>query len=330
MLLRILRPPLHVGSDRRRRRVEDVGLVAFDDLPPPVFVGKVGCALVDDPRGAVGERPEDDVAVSGDPADVGCAPVNRFRLDVEDVVVRGRDADEIAGGGVDDAFGFGGRAARVEQVQQILRVHGFAGAVFRVVVDFLQNFVSPDVPALGKRHVASGAPHDQAAFDGRRVLHRGVRVCFQGHLVAAPPSLVLGDHQLALHVVHATGKRLGAEASEDDREGRPDAGTGEHRDRQFGNHPHVDADVSALFHAELLQSVGEADDLFLQVAESDLTAVAYGLAFPEVRDLVPMARFDVAVDAVETGVELAAEVPLGVGRLPLVELVPRLEEGYAP
>src|SRR5262249_41644580 len=49
------------------------------------------------------------------------------------------------------------------------------------------------------------------------------------------------------------------------------------------------------------------------------------LAFPVERDLVARARLDVAIDAVEANVELAAEVPLRVRRLPPVQLGERLE-----
>src|SRR5581483_2127686 len=76
VLLRVLRPPLHVRADRRRRRVEDGHAVALDDRPPAILVGIVGCALVHHGRRAVAERPVDDVAVAGDPADVGGAPVH--------------------------------------------------------------------------------------------------------------------------------------------------------------------------------------------------------------------------------------------------------------
>ena len=53
-----------------------------------MFVGGVGGSFVDDLGGAVGEWSVDDVAVSGDPADVGGAPVDVVSgFVVEDVVV---------------------------------------------------------------------------------------------------------------------------------------------------------------------------------------------------------------------------------------------------
>ena len=57
--------------------------------------------------------------------------------------------------------------------------------------------------------------------------------------------------------------------------------------------------------------------------------VALRLALPVVGDPVAEPRLDVAVDAVVGDVELAAEVPLRVRQLPLVELRERLEPGDA-
>src|SRR5207248_7770868 len=65
VLLRVLRPPLHVRADRRRSRVEDVDLVPLDDRPPAVLVGIVWNALVDDARRPVAQRAVDDVRVAG-------------------------------------------------------------------------------------------------------------------------------------------------------------------------------------------------------------------------------------------------------------------------
>ena len=116
----VLRAPLHEGADGGRRGVQDIRLVALDDRPPAVLVGKVRRALVNDSRGAIGQRPKNDVAVAGDPADVGGAPVNGIRLDVEDVVVSCRYADQVASGGVNDPLRLGRRTARIQKVQKVL------------------------------------------------------------------------------------------------------------------------------------------------------------------------------------------------------------------
>ena len=128
VLLRVLGAPLHVRADRRRGGVEDVDLVALDDRPPPVLVGVVRHPLVEDAGRPVAERAVDDVAVTGHPADVGCAPVDRLGLDVEDVVMRRRDADEVAGRRVGDSLRLRSRPARVEQIEEVFRVERFARA----------------------------------------------------------------------------------------------------------------------------------------------------------------------------------------------------------
>jgi hypothetical protein len=81
--------------------------------------------------------------------------------------------------------------------------------------------------------------------------------------------------------------------------------------------------------AELLERVREANDLRLQLGIGDLAPLALGLPLPVVGDPVAEAGLDMPVDAVVGDVQLPAEIPLGVGQLPLVQLVERLEPGHA-
>jgi hypothetical protein len=77
---RPLVPPLHERADRGRRGVEDRDAVALDDLPEAVLLGVSGAPSYITTVVAVGERAVDDVAVAGDPADVGGAPVDVVSL----------------------------------------------------------------------------------------------------------------------------------------------------------------------------------------------------------------------------------------------------------
>ncbi len=81
---------LHQRADRGRRGVEDVDLVLVDDVPEARIVRIVRHALEHQRGRAVGERAVDDVAVAGDPADVGRAPVDVAVVIVEDVLMRHR------------------------------------------------------------------------------------------------------------------------------------------------------------------------------------------------------------------------------------------------
>ena len=132
VLVRDLLAPLHERADRGRRRVEDRDAVLLDDLPPAALVRVVGRALVHDLRRAVRERAVDDVAVAGDPADVGGAPVDvGLGLEVEDRVVRVRRADQVAAGRVQDALGLAGRAGGVHDVERVLGVEGLGARARR-------------------------------------------------------------------------------------------------------------------------------------------------------------------------------------------------------
>ena len=129
------------------------------------------------------------------------------------------------------------------------------------------------------------ALHDDDVLDGRRGRERGVDVGLEHRRRAAAEAAVGGDDHLALGVVDAVDERVGAEAAEHHRVRRADAGAGQHRDRQLGDHRHVDADAVALGDAEALEDVGEALHLGVQVGVGDGAGVAR-LALPVVRDLV--------------------------------------------
>ena len=138
---------------------------------------------------------------------------------------------------------------------------------------------------------------------------------------SAAIAAVGGDQHLRLRVVDPVAQRLGREAAEDDRVDGADPGAGEHRDRQLGGHRHVDRDAVALRDAERLEHVGELVHLPVEVPVGVGLPVA-GLAYPDERGLVAARPLDVPVDAVVRGVELPADEPLRVGRVPLEHLVP--------
>ena len=142
--------------------------------------------------------------------------------------------------------------------------------------------------------------------------------------LAAAPAAVGGDDELGLRVVDPAAQRLGREAAEDHRVRRADPGAGQHRDRQLGDHRHVDRDAIAGLDAELEQRIGGLAHLALEVGVGDRPGVA-GLADPVIGDLVAEAALDVAVDAVVGDVELAADEPLRERQVPLERRVEVLD-----
>jgi len=98
-----------------------------------------------------------------------------------------------------------------------------------------------------------------------------------------------------------------------------DPGAREHRDRQLGDHRHVDRDPVALPDAQLLERVRAALGLIEEVLVRERARVAR-LALPVVRHLRALAGLHVAVEAVLRDVQLAIGEPLRVGRLPLEDL----------
>ncbi len=165
---------------------------------------------------------------------------------------------------------------------------------------------------------------DDHVLDRRRALERHVGHLLERHHLAAAPAAVGGDEQRGLRVVDAVAQRLGAEAAEHHRVHRADARARQHGDRQLGHERQVERHAVALLHAQRLEDVGELADLPVEVEVGERPAVAR-LAFPDDRGLVAPRAAHVAIDAVDAGVERAAEKPLRVRRLPLEHLRPRRE-----
>ena len=121
----------------------------------------------------------------------------------------------------------------------------------------------------------------------------------------------------------AVGQRRGAEPAEDHRMHRADSRAGQHGDRQFGNHRHVDRHAIARLHSERFQGVREPANALVQFGIGELQGRAV-LRFPKQRRLVGI-LFEMAVKAVVGHVELAADEPFGVGQVPIERLLGRLE-----
>src|SRR5579863_9285272 len=92
-------------ADGGRRSIENADAIFLDHAPPAVELRIIGSAFVHHAGRTGGERSVDDVAVAGDPSDVGRAPVRIFFLEVEDPFHGGGDVGEIAAGGVENSLG---------------------------------------------------------------------------------------------------------------------------------------------------------------------------------------------------------------------------------
>src|SRR5215475_7987569 len=98
--------PPNKSANRRWRRVKNADPIFFDDFPESVRFRPVRSAFIHDRRRAVGERTIDDVAMARNPTDISSAPVNILISNVEYVLCRRVNADQIAASGVQDAFWF--------------------------------------------------------------------------------------------------------------------------------------------------------------------------------------------------------------------------------
>ena len=113
--------------------------------------------------------------------------------------------------------------------------------------------------------------------------------------------------------------------------GRTDASTGEHRDREFGHHAHIDGDNIALGDAFGFEDIGEFGDFVLEVFVGERALVDWcariidRLAFPDDCRVVAVTLFNLSIDTVVADICFAAIEPFGVGGVPFEHGVPLFE-----
>ena len=150
------------------------------------------------------------------------------------------------------------------------------------------------------------------------ILSAASTLALSGDLLAAAQALVGGDDQLAGAVGDAVGDRLRGEPAEHDRVDGADARAGQHRHRRLGNHRQVDGDAVALAHAERAQRIGQLAHARVQFAVADVLRGPGRVVVLEDQGGLVAARRQVAVQAVDAGVELAVLVPADVEVLEVV------------
>ena len=85
MLFHPLFAPTNESADRCGRGVKNVDAIVFDDFPEAIGLRPIRRTFVHQRRPARGQRPVDDVAMAGHPADVCGAPEDVFVAKVKDV-----------------------------------------------------------------------------------------------------------------------------------------------------------------------------------------------------------------------------------------------------
>ena len=276
----------HQGAERRGGGVEDFHLVLVHHVPEPPGVGIVGHALEHQAGGAVGEGAVDDVAVSGDPADVGGAPENVALAIVEHQLVGEGGVHQVPAGGMQHALGLSGGAGGVKDEERVFGVHGLR----RTGIGNVRGrhlVVPPPVTPLFPVNGTPGVADDDTGFHRRGFGQGDVGIGLQRYRAGRPQPLVRCDDVIRLAIQDAVAERVGAETAEHHRMHRADPGAGQHGDGKFQDHGQIDGDPVALFDPHFFQHVGEAAYLPVQFAIGQGLADFGVVGLPDQGDGIP-------------------------------------------
>lgn len=159
--------------------------------------------------------------MTSDPANVGHASKLVIGVNVKDVLDSQSSAEKVATSGVHDTLGLtggsrslsnrpyvsrsftekkGSAGTHVENEQRIFRRHDLRRAVVR---DLGGLFVPPLVATLCPWNLVSSALEHQDVLDDRALLDRGVGNDLGGDCLSTSATLIRGDQDARLAVVHA-------------------------------------------------------------------------------------------------------------------------------
>mmetsp|Transcript_25203 Transcript_25203/g.37105 ORF Transcript_25203/g.37105 Transcript_25203/m.37105 type:complete len:325 (-) Transcript_25203:44-1018(-) len=246
--------------------------------------------------------------MASDPTTVGNACKHVFFTQIEDVFVSQRGPQQVASGGVGDTLRGPRRSRRVEQEQNVFRVHGFGRAVGPLR---FEQFFHGDVTAHLHLDVGASALKDEALLHERQSFESFVHNLLQVQGATSSKALVTGHNPFSVAVFNSGRKRAGTEASENDAVRGSNASASKHREREFRNHWHVDCHGVSASDSLRLQGVGDAASFAQDLSVREALALAGFICFPDERGLVTT-ECDVPVDAVHGHVQLSVHEPRNV------------------
>src|SRR5260221_8740087 len=245
-----------------------------------------------------------------DPADIGHAPVDVFRMNILDVFGRTCDIGQVSASAVLTALRSARGAACVHQKQRVLGQH--LHRIYSPAPVTRQHLVHDEVAALDQwrwaRIPAGGPLPHQHLRDPHALLCRFVKgdvsFLFVIQQLAAAAISVHRDQHTALGIDDAIRHGLAAEPTEDLRVNDAEPRAGEHSDWKLWHHWHVERHSLALLQtAELSQQRGHlvyANVEFLVGHMLDRFVLRLG---DEVDRRLVLVLGEMAIDAVVTSVE---------------------------
>ena len=130
----------------------------LDHLPESPRIRRSWRALVHHRGCPIGQWAIHDVAVTGDPAHIRCAPVHVVVAEIEDPLKREMGPKVVTSGGVHHTLGFASRSGRVEHEESIFALHRLGRTITGLAI---HQPMPPLVTTLDHLHGLFGALHHQ-------------------------------------------------------------------------------------------------------------------------------------------------------------------------
>ena len=301
----------HKRTDNGGRSIENIDLELFNDVPEAIWswIGRNtlkhhGCA-------AHGQRSIEDIAMTGNPADISCTPVHIIILQIKYVLHGMAGIGEIPSGSVDNTFWRAGTAACIQNKQRILRIHTHRIALVGNIIGS-HDFMPPVIATVLHIHIIAAALDNNTVFDGIFTSNCLIGIWFERYCFSSAKNCISSNKNFRLTIMNTTLETGSTEARKNNAVDSTETCTGQKGNGQFRNHRQIYSNTVTFTYAHLLKDIGETAYLGVQHLIGINLDIFLRLTLKNDGGFIAAAICQVPVEAIIGDIQFTVNKPLDI------------------
>ena len=217
-----------------------------------------------------------------------------------------------------DSLRLPGRPRGIQDKERVFAVEPLWSVRGRYFFGFL---VPPDIPSSPHVYFFAGSLVDDTALDPFVFLECFIDALLEFDNLTASVSSIGGNYGSGARVFQTIYDGFSGEASEYHGVNSANPGAGQHGNRGFRNHGHIDQDPILRLDSIGLEDIGKAAHFLMELVVCENSLVS-GFTFPDDSSLVFAAVSKVTVHAIFGNIETRSGEPLSEWRIPIEDFFP--------
>ena len=200
MCLREFISPLHPGTNKCWRCIQNCDAVLCDDFKHPPLMRGIRSSFIDHLCCTVNQWPINNVRVTGNPANIGRAPIDiRLGLEIKDCSVSKGSLCEITACCMENSLWFSCRSRCVQDKEWVLSIKALSNMFCALAID---NFMPPNVGIAIPCCFLPGALYDKDLLNIGLTLKRFINCRLKCKCRTLSKSTICGNHKLCICILN--------------------------------------------------------------------------------------------------------------------------------